>query len=527
MMEMYQILVADSISEVGLQPLLEMDTANIIQKKVTDLDLTLDQIDALLVRSATIVNEELMKKMPKLKIVARAGVGVDNIDVQAATKRGIMVLNAPDGNTISTAEHTFAMMASLMRNIPQAHQSLKNLEWKRNDFIGKELYGKTLGIIGMGRIGSELAKRSKAFGMSINVYDPFLTKERASQLGVTTCLLDEVLQTSDVISVHTPLTTDTKGLINEQTLAKTKKGVYFINCARGGIIDEQALALFIGTGHVAGAALDVFETEPPQENPLLKFNSVIVTPHLGASTKEAQLNVATQVAKEVRLFLEDKPVANAINLPSMSKDIFARIRPFHHLAKQLGDALSQCIKEGVNEISITYSGTVTDLEISYLTKAMLSGFFKNRVDAHVNEINALLTAKERGITVGEKLGTNSFGYANTISVTAKGDNHNFTVRGTYIEHYGPRIVNLNDFNIDFLPEGNLLYIQHIDRPGVIGRVGKIVGDHNVNIAAMQVGRKQAGGEAIMVLVFDKPLEDDLIKTLSKVDDIVSVNRLTL
>ena len=527
MKEMHQILVADAISEVGLQPLLDLKEANIIQKKVSDPNVSLDQIDALLVRSATIVSEELMKKMPELKIIARAGVGVDNIDVQAATKRGIMVINAPDGNTISTAEHTFAMMASLMRNIPQAHQSVKNLEWKRSAFIGTELYGKNLGIIGMGRIGSELAKRAKVFGMSIFVYDPFLTKERATQLGVTVCSLDEVLQESDVITVHTPLTPDTKGLINEQTLAKTKKGVYFLNCARGGLIDEHALALYIGNGHVAGAALDVFESEPPGENPLLKFDSVIVTPHLGASTKEAQLNVATQVAKEVCLFLEDKPVANAINLPSMSKDIFAKIRPYHHLAKQLGATLSQCIKEGVNEITVTYSGTVNDLEITYLTKAILSGFFKNRVDVHVNEINAILTAKERGITVGEKIGTLSYGYANSISVTAKAENRNFTVRGTYIENYGPRIVSLNDFTIDLNPEGNLLYIKHMDRPGVIGRVGKIVGDHNVNIATMQVGRKSAGGEAIMVLSFDKPLEDNLLKTLGQVEDIASVNRINL
>lgn len=303
--------------------------------------------------------------------------------------------------------------------------------------------------------------------------------------------------------------------------------MYLLNCARGGIIDEQALALYLGNGHVAGAALDVFVTEPPGENPLLKFDNIIFTPHLGASTKEAQLNVAFQVAKEVRLFLEDKPVANAINLPSMSKDIFQRIQPFHNLCKQLGSIISQSVKEGVTEISVTYAGTVNDLETSYLTKAILSGFFKNRVDISVNEINALLTAKERGITIGEKIGTTTYGYANSISVSVKGDNQNFTVRGTYIDHYGPRIVNLNEFNIDFLPEGNLLVVKHMDRPGVIGRVGKILGDHEVNIATMQVGRKEAGGEAIMVLSSDKPLTDDLLKNLSENGDIVTVRRITL
>ncbi len=524
---MFQILVADAINEEGLSPLLDFNEGTLIQKKINDPEVALEKIDALLVRSATTVTEKLLEKMPQLKIIARAGVGVDNIDVNAATKRGIIVVNAPDGNTISTAEHTFAMMASLMRNIPQAHQSVKNLEWKRNAFIGTELYGKTLGIVGMGRIGSELAKRAKVFGMNVKVYDPFLTKERAIKLGVSHGSLEEVLAEADIITVHTPLTPETKGLINEETLSKTKKGVYFLNCARGGIIDEQALAKFVGNGHVAGAAIDVFEVEPPGEHPLFKFDNVIVTPHLGASTKEAQLNVATQVAKEVRMYFEGKPVLNSINLPAMSKDIFEKIKPFHQLSKQIGTILSQCMKQGVNEISITYSGTVTDLETSYLTKAVLSGFFKNRIDVNVNEVNALLAAKERGITVGEKISTNTFGYANSITVTAKAENHQFTVRGTFIDHYGPRIVYLNDFVIDFLPEGNMLYIQHMDRPGVVGRVGKILGDQEVNIATMQVGRKQAGGEAIMVLSFDKPLDDQQIATLAAVEDIVSINRINL
>jgi len=524
---MFQILVADAINEEGLLPLLDFEEGILIQKKVNDPEVKLEKIDALLIRSATTVTEDLLERMPQLKIIARAGVGVDNIDVNAATKRGIIVVNAPDGNTISTAEHTFAMMASLMRNIPQAHQSTKNLEWKRNAFIGTELYGKTLGIVGMGRIGTELAKRAKVFGMNVTVYDPFLTTERATKLGVSLATLDEVLAESDIITVHTPLTPETKGIINEETLSKTKKGVFFLNCARGGIIDEQALAKFVGNGHVAGAAIDVFEVEPPGEHPLFKFDNVIVTPHLGASTKEAQLNVASQVAKEVRMYFEGKPVLNSINLPAMSKDIFEKIKPFHQLSKQIGTILSQCIKEGVNELSITYSGTVTELETTYLTKAVLSGFFKNRIDVNVNEVNALLTAKERGITVGEKISTNSFGYANCLSVTAKGETHQFTVRGTFIDHYGPRVVYLNDFIIDFLPEGNLLYIQHMDRPGVIGRVGQILGDQAVNIATMQVGRKQAGGEAIMVLSFDKPLTDQQMAALGTVEDIVSINRINL
>lgn len=524
---MYQVLVADAINAEGLQPLLEYPDAVLIEKKVTDPDVDLGKIDAILVRSATTVTEELLEKMSQLKIIARAGVGVDNIDVVAATKRGIVVVNAPDGNTISTAEHTFAMMAALMRNIPQAHGSVKNLEWKRNAFVGQELFGKALGIVGLGRIGSEIAKRAKVFGMDVLVFDPFLTKERAKNLNVQSCTLDQILEQADIITVHTPLTAETKGLINAEAIKKTKKGVYFLNCARGGIIDEQALATYIGNGHIGGAAIDVFEVEPPGEHPLFKYDNVIVTPHLGASTKEAQLNVATQVAKEVRTYFEDKPVSNSINLPAISTDIYEKIRPFHNLSKQIGAILSQCVKEGVHELSINYAGSVTDLETSYLTKALLSGFFKNRIDVHVNEVNALLTAKERGITVGEKISTNAFGYANSITVTAKIEDRQFTIRGTYIDHYGPRIVFMNGFNIDFLPEGNLLYVQHMDRPGVIGRVGKILGDQSINIATMQVGRKRAGGEAIMVLSFDKPLEDTSLDLLQKLDDIVLLNRIHL
>jgi D-3-phosphoglycerate dehydrogenase / 2-oxoglutarate reductase len=524
---MFQVLAADSIKEEGLQPLLEMENAQVYMDHIDSQSFDLSKIDALLVRSTTKVTSELLNRMPSLKIVGRAGVGVDNIDITEATKRGIVVVNAPDGNTISTAEHTFAMMAALLRNIPQSHSTVKNGEWKRNKYIGSELYGKILGIIGMGRIGSELAKRAKAFGMAVMVFDPFLTKERAEVLGVQLSTFEDVLSNADIISVHTPLTKETKGLLNEKTLSYTKKGVYLLNCARGGIIDEIALAHFIEKGHVAGAALDVFEVEPPGDHPLLALDSVIATPHLGASTKEAQLNVATQVAKEVRAFLENKPVANSINLPAMSRDNYEKIQPFHQLAKEMGKIVSECHNKGISELTVTYSGTAAELETSFLTKALLSGFFKNRIDVTVNEVNAIHVAKERGIMIGEKITAETFGYANTLSVTARGDGEIFTAKGTYIAHYGPRIVNLDGFNIDFYPSGNLLYIQHMDRPGVIGHVGKILGDHHVNIATMQVGRKEAGGEAIMVLSFDKPLQEDMIDKLKSLRDITTINSMIL
>ncbi|WP_108671085.1 phosphoglycerate dehydrogenase [Peribacillus acanthi] len=524
---MYKVLVADSIKPEGLYPLLEAKEIDLIQKTVEEAQSELHEIDAILVRSATKVTEELMNQMPKLQIIARAGVGIDNVDVEAATRNGIVVVNAPDGNTISTAEHTFAMMSSLLRHIPQAHTSLKNREWKRSSFTGTELNRKILGIVGFGRIGGEIAKRAKAFGMDVQVYDPFLTADRAKKLNVTLLSIEELIKTSDVITVHTPLTKETTGILNKENLRTAKKGVYLLNCARGGIIDENDLYELIVEGHIAGAALDVFSEEPAIHNRLLELDQVIVTPHLGASTKEAQLNVATQVAQEVLHYLNGNPVANSINLPAISKELFEKVQPFYHLVKQLGSIVSQCMKEGIHEISITYAGNGFDFDSSILTKSLLSGFFQSRVDATVNEVNALLTAKERGITIGEKISQNTFGYSNCISVTVKGDKKTFELKGTYIENYGPRVVSLNGFHIDFNPIGNLLYIQHTDKPGVIGRVGKILGDHGVNIATMQVGRKTIGGEAIMIMSFDKPLSEEMFTLMENLDDITSMHSITL
>ncbi|PLS16387.1 phosphoglycerate dehydrogenase [Bacillus sp. M6-12] len=524
---MFRILVADAIKPEGLTPLMDSPEITLIQKTVDEAVNELDTIDALLVRSATTVTEELINAMPKLSIVARAGVGIDNIDVNAATKRGIVVVNAPDGNTISTAEHTFAMMASLVRHIPQAHASVKNKEWKRSAFTGTELNRKKLGIVGMGRIGGEIAKRAQVFGMDVVVFDPFLTNERAKNMNVELLTLENLLRQADIITVHTPLTNETRGLLNIDNLRTCKKGVYLLNCARGGIIDEEALYELILEGHIAGAAFDVFVQEPPLNNKLLELDSVIVTPHLGASTKEAQLNVATQVAEEVLIFLEGKPVSNSINLPAITKEMFQKIQPYYQLVKSMGSTASQCMKEGIREISVTYSGEATGFDTSILTKSLISGFFKTRLDIPVNEVNALLIAQERGVTIGEKVASDSSGYKNYITAVIKGDSRQFEIKGTFVANYGPRIISINGFNIDFRPEGDLLYIQHTDRPGVIGRVGKILGDHEVNIATMQVGRKEAGGEAIMVLSFDKPLSDEMFEIMNKLDDITSMYRIGL
>ncbi|TWI54618.1 phosphoglycerate dehydrogenase [Halalkalibacter nanhaiisediminis] len=514
----YQILVSDSMSKEGLLPLLESENVVIVEKYVDEVE-DLTQFDALLVRSATTVTAELLDKMPNLKIVARAGVGVDNIDLDAATKRGVVVVNAPDGNTISTAEHTFAMIMSVMRNIPQANASIKAGEWNRKAFQGFELRGKTLGIVGFGRIGTQLAKRAKAFEMSLLVFDPFLTKARAEKIGVQTAELDEVLANADIITVHTPLTKETKGLLGMENIAKTKPGVFLINCARGGIIDQEALKHYLKNGHIAGAALDVFEEEPVADEELLAFNNVIATPHIAASTKEAQLNVAAQVSEEVIRFLEGEPASNSINLPTLSKEVYEKVKPYYDLTKKMGNLLSQVMRTPVQEIDVYYGGTITELETSITTRSLMAGFLQPRVDAAVNDVNASLIAKERGISFGEKQLNDTYGYSNMIHAIVRGEDRTFELRGTYIKEYGARIVNVNGFNVDFVPEGHLLYIQHNDRPGVIGRMGQLLAEHDVNIATMQVGRKEEGGEAIMMLAVDKLIDEDVLKALREMDDI--------
>lgn len=525
--KVFTVLVSDSMSREGLLPLLESNQIDCIQRTVEEAKGELDRVDALLIRSATKVTEELLEQMPNVKIIARAGVGVDNVDIQAATKRGIIVVNAPDGNTISTAEHSFAMMAALLRKIPQANISTKNGEWARKKFQGSELLGKCLGIIGFGRIGSEIAKRAKAFQMSVHVYDPFLTKERAEKFGVTLSSFEEILQNADIITVHTPLTKETKGLLNENSLRKTKKGVFLVNCARGGIIDEEALIEYLKNGHVAGAALDVFEEEPATNERLLAFEQVITTPHIAASTKEAQLNVAAQVSEEVLNYFEGKPVLNSINLPTLSKEVYKKIQPYYELSKVMGSILSQCMKTPVKEIEVFYGGEVTDLETSITTRSLIAGFLQPRVDAAVNDVNAVLIAKERGITYGEKHLSDSSGYSNLISATVYGEDRNFNIKGTYVKEYGPRIVRINDFKVDFTPFGHLVYIEHIDKPGVIGNVGQLLGKHSINIGSMQVARKEEGGKALMMLSIDKPLCNNVSKELTSTNDIIFVNKIEL
>ncbi|MGC5324508.1 phosphoglycerate dehydrogenase [Brevibacillus sp. SYSU BS000544] len=527
---MYKVLISDPLSEYGIQKLLDAPDVEVVQKpglSPSDLLAEIGEYDALLVRSQTQVTQEVLVAAKKLKAVGRAGVGVDNINLNAATEAGIVVINAPDGNTISTAEHSFAMLMSLARNIPQAHKKLTDGTWDRKSFQGVELNNKTLGVIGMGRIGSEVAKRAKAFNMKVIGFDPFLTEERAKKLGIVSGSVEDIVREADFITVHTPLTKETRYILSTNEFAKMKDGVRVINCARGGIIDEKALYEAILTGKVAGAALDVFEQEPPVDNPLIGLPQVVVTPHLGASTVEAQENVAIDVSEELLKILRGEAFKNAVNLPSIPAHILEKVQPYFELGEKLGNFLAQATVGALQEVTITYSGELTEVDTSPLTRTILKGVLAFRLGEEVNYVNAPHLAKVRDITVNEQKSSHNRGFTNLITLELKTNLQTRTVAGTRLNGYGARIVKIDGYGIDVAAEGQLLYIHHNDRPGVIGRVGTILGTNEVNIATMQVGRRDIGGDAIMLLTVDKPLSAELLDTLGELGEIKSVRQIEI
>ncbi|MGG1659605.1 phosphoglycerate dehydrogenase [Brevibacillus sp. NRS-1366] len=527
---MYKVLITDPLSEFGIQQLLDASDVEVVrQTNLSPAELleVIGDYDALLVRSQTQVTAEVLAAGKKLKAVGRAGVGVDNIDVNAATQAGVPVINAPDGNTISTAEHSFAMLMAVARNIPQAHKKLVDGTWDRKSFQGVELNNKVLGIIGMGRIGSEVAKRAKAFGMTVLGYDPFMTEERAQKMGVTNATVDEISRKADFITVHTPLTKETRYIISTKEFAKMKDGVRLINCARGGIIDEKALFEAITSGKVAGAALDVYEVEPPVDNPLVGLPQVVTTPHLGASTIEAQENVAVDVSEEILKVLRGEPFKNAVNLPSIPAHVMEKVQPYFTLGEKLGHFLAQVTVGSISEVEIKYSGELTEVDTAPLTRTVLKGVLSFRLGEEVNFVNAPLLAKVRDITVTEQKAAQNKGFTNLLTVTLKTTQETRMVAGTRLNGYGARIVKIDDFAIDVAPEGYLLYIHHNDRPGVIGRVGSILGENSVNIATMQVGRRDIGGDAIMMLSVDKPLTAELLDTMGELAEVKSVTQIEL
>jgi len=529
---MLKILVSDPISEEGLQKLIEAEDIQLDRKT----DLTAEELkqiigdyQGLLVRSQTKVTKEILDAANQLRVVGRAGVGVDNIDVNAATERGIAVINAPDGNTTSTAEHSFAMLMAMARWIPQAHQDLKQGIWNRKKYVGVELNRKVLGIIGMGRIGAEVAKRAKAFNMKIVAYDPFVTEERAKQLGVTLGTIEDVMKQADFITVHTPLTKETKYMIDDQEFAMMKKGVRIINCARGGIIREEALLRALENQTVAAAALDVYEEEPPKENPLVNHPHVVTTPHLGASTKEAQLNVAIDVAEEVYHYLKNEPFRNAINLPSLNSETLNHVKPYIHLAEKLGIIIANVVLGAIESIEIQFAGDIADKEIDLLTRTVQKGILSQHLGSVgvVNDVNAPLLAKGRGLDVVESRSSKSHGFTNLITVKVKSKHEEKYISGTVLNGYGARVVNLNGFTVDLIPEGNLIIMEHIDQPGIIGQVGSALGNANINIATMQVGRNELGGKAVAFLGVDQAAEATVLDDLKQVEGVQNIFQVEL
>ncbi|NHN28757.1 phosphoglycerate dehydrogenase [Paenibacillus agricola] len=527
---MYKVLVMDGISDLGIQLLNDAPDVTVDKKtglSESELIAIIADYDALMVRSQTKVTPSIMGAAEKLKVVGRAGVGVDNIDLEAATSRGIVVINAPDGNTIATCELTFAMMMSVARSIPQAYKKTVSGEWDRKTFVGVELRNKTLGILGMGRIGSEVAKRAKVFGMNVIGYDPFLTEERANQMGVKLGSVDDIAAQADFITVHTPLTPETRHIIARPQFQLMKKGVRIINCARGGIIDEAALVEAIDAGIVAGAAFDVYEQEPPQaDHPFLNNPKIIVTPHLGASTVEAQENVAIDVSEEVLHILRDEPFKNAVNMSPVPPAVLSKLQPYFNLGDKLGQFIGQTTQGAIKEIIVNYSGDLADVDTAPLTRYIVRGILGNQLES-VNIVNAMHLAKARevNIVIQQSVATQTF--TNLVSVTTKAKNEEHVVAGTLLAGYGERIVQIDQYPVDIAPSGNLLLISHNDKPGIIGKVGTLLGANDVNIATMQVGRKVIGGSAIMILSTDKPTPKNVLEQLRLLPELTGVNELAL
>jgi D-3-phosphoglycerate dehydrogenase len=525
-----KILISDNLSARGVELLRAREIFEVDLKvgiKADELKKIIGDYDALIVRSETKVTAEIIAAADNLKVIGRAGTGVDNIDVPAATQRGIVVMNAAGGNSVTTAEHTIALLMSMARKTPQAHSSLKGGKWDKKRFMGTELAGKTFGIIGLGNIGKIVAARAVGLAMKVVAYDPFLSKDVAARAGIELASLDEVFRRSDFVTVHTPLTDATRGIIGAEAFAKMRDGVRVINCARGGLIDEAALYDAIKAGKVAGAALDVFvEEPPPADHPLLTLDEVIVTPHLGASTTEAQDQVAVTIVEEVADFLATGAVAGAVNIPAVGPEALEALRPYLSLGEKIGSFLTQFFTGPVNEVGIAYSGEVAEREVEPITRAVLTGLL-SPVSARVNQVNATLIAEERGLRVTESKARTASDFASLIEVTVRGDEGDCRVGGALFGRHDPRLVSIDAHRLEVVPAGHLLVVRNDDQPGVVGRIGTFLGDHRVNIAQLYLSRNQAGGVALSVYQVDQELDAATLAELGGVAHVISVKQINL
>ncbi len=524
-----KVLISDNISPKCIDILkksgLEVDVKT--GMKPEELKARIGDYHGLIIRSATKVTSAVIDAATNLKVIGRAGSGLDNVDRTAATKKGIVVMNTPGGNTITTAEHTISLMLSLARKIPQATMSMKAGKWEKKKFMGVELFNKTLGVIGIGNIGSQVAKRAQGLAMNVLAYDPFLSEDKAKAMGVEKVDLQELFRRSDFITIHTPLTPETKNMINKETIKIMKNSVRIINCARGGIINEKDLYDAVIDGKVAGAALDVFEKEPPENNPLLTLDNVIATPHLGASTKEAQENVAIAVAEQVVDYLIHNTIRNAVNFPPIPPDQLARLQPYITLAEKLGGFAAQIFEGGVTEISIEYRGEASEINTAPITIAAIKGFLTPILEETVNFINAPIIAKERDIEVKETKSTDAGDYQSMVVIRVKAKDKESYLAGTLFSKKDPRIVAIDNFKVEIVPYGELLFIYNNDKPGVIGNIGTLLSKNNINIARMHFGRETLGGRAISVVTIDTPATPQIIEEIKKLPNILSVKHISL
>jgi len=511
-----RVLVSDELSETAVQIFrdrgVEVDYMPKLGRDKDALIAIIDQYDGLAIRSATKVTAKLLYAATRLKVIGRAGIGLDNVDIPAASKRGVIVMNTPFGNSITTAEHAIAMMFAVARQLPEANASTKAGKWEKSRFMGVELFNKTLGVIGAGNIGGIVCDRAVGLHMKVVAYDPFLSEERAKTLGVTKADLDDLLARSDFITLHVPMTDKTRNILSAENLAKTKKGVRIINCARGGLIDEQALVAALKSGHVAGAALDVFEVEPATENPLFNLPSVICTPHLGATTTEAQENVALQVAEQMSDYLLTGAVQNALNMPSVTAEEAAVMGPWIKLASHLGAFIGQMTDEPIKAINILYDGAVTAMNLPALNSAVIAGVMK-AANPDVNLVSAPIVAKERGIQISTTRQDKSGAFDAYIKVTMVTEKRERSVAGTCFSDGKPRFLQIKGINIDAEIGAYMLYTTNDDVPGIIGLLGMTLGKNGVNIANFTLGRSGAGQEAIAIIYLDQPIDPKVVNTL--------------
>jgi len=519
-----KILISDSLSTQGVELLEKAGFTVVVKSKMPKEELfkEIKDADGLIVRSGTKVTEELIAAAGKLKVIGRAGSGLDNVDTPAATRRGIVVMNTPGGNTVTTAEHTMSMICAMSRRIPQATASVKAGKWEKDKFMGVELYNKVLGIVGAGQIGSHLTKLAQGIGMSVVAYDPYLAEERAQKMGITMMPLDELFKHADIISVHTPLTPETKGLINAQVISTMKPGVMIVNCARGGIIHEGDLFDALKAKRVAAAAFDVFEEEPVKaDHPLLTLDNFICTPHIGAQTTEAQENVAVGIAEQIVDYFTKGIARGAVNVPSVSPELLPRLQPYLSLAEQLGKLQTQLCEGGLERVTVEYSGEVASLSVAPLTIAVLKGLLGPVMEAPVNYVNAPIVAKERGIEVKEIKSSDAGDFTSLIRVRVEAGKKSYQVAGTLFHKKDPRVVEIDQFNVEVVPEGHMLLIHNIDRPGVIGMVGKVLGDNQINIVRMQCALEKRGGNALLIIGSDAVFPNIALETIKSSKDILS------